>query len=169
MRKTCPWCGTELQQIPYLELLRKKPNWALLPVGIILFLASMVWVSVSKTIESVAFFLGTLIVLLIGVKKAERKKERQTPVAEMGKARWRFIMEKITMYLLCISGIGTIVAGASVLMYFYIIDEINTFTLSLTLGDIIAGVIILLYGLSARTKLKRYQKEHPLVSRENSS
>jgi hypothetical protein len=39
--KTCPYCGTELEKISYLELVKKKPVWIVPLLLWIIFLISL--------------------------------------------------------------------------------------------------------------------------------
>lgn len=76
--KTCPYCGTKLEDITYGELIKKKPVWALLPVGIILFFISLIWAGISRSVESVALLFIMILIVFGGAYYAGRKKESQT-------------------------------------------------------------------------------------------
>ncbi len=146
MGKNCPWCGTKLENITYLELMRKKPLWALLPAGIILFLISLIWAGISRSVESVIFLFIMILLVFGGSYYAGRKKERQTLTMERKITKWKML----SYYG---AGIFMEVIGIGIFLYFVLVAEVSLALLSAP--TIIIGIILLAYAEHLRRKLKR--------------
>lgn len=137
--KTCPWCGAKLKDITYLKLMKKKPAWALLPVGIILFFISLIWAGISRSVES-GIFLFIMIndsdcfrrCLLCGKKKKERQNitwfERKVKV--------------ISWYG---AGILAEIVGVGIFLYSISVAELS-FALFLSAPTVITGILFLAYA-----------------------
>jgi len=151
--KNCPWCGTKFKDITYLELMRKKPLWALLPVGIVLFLISFIWVGISRSVESSIFFFVMLLLLVGGSYYAGRKKERQTLTVERKMRKWKMLMYYGAGIFVVITGIGGYLHYAIIAGY--------SLTLIFVAPTITASIILLAYAEHLRRKLKRARKGKP--------
>lgn len=143
--KNCPWCGTKLKDITYLELMRKKPLWALLPIGIVLFLMSFIWVGISRSVESSIFFFIMLLLLFGGSYYVGRKRKHQiTPAVE----------RKSKMLIYYGAGIFVGITGIGGFLYYAPVAGAGL-ALFLAAPMIVIGIISLAYAEHLRRKLKR--------------